>query len=181
MKRLITVICIITLPWGVTKLQAQYSAVRTNALGWLAATPNIGLDVAVSPRWSVEGCTYRNPVKTNDFRTTAWGASLGTRYWRFEPHVGSFWGLHAAGGRYDVGGKIWHYEGFFTGLGTSYGYSRLLKTRWNLTAELGIGCFYSQDKKQKYSYPNCEDIYICHYRRVVVAPSRCELSVSYLF
>ena len=180
MKRLI-IICMATLSLAITELQAQYSAVRTNALGWLMATPNIGLDVAVSSRWSVEGCAYWNPIKTNDFRTTAWGASLGTRYWRFEPHVGKFLGLHLLGGQYDVGGKIWHYRGFFTGIGASYGYSWLLRTRWNLTAELGAGCFYSRDKKQKYVYLNCEDIYIYHYRRIVVAPSRCELSLSYLF
>ena len=162
-------------------LSAQYSAVRTNTLGWLAGTPNIGLDVSVSPRWSVEGCTYWNPIKTGGFRTTAWGASLGARYWRFEPHVGKFVGLHATGGRYDVGGKTWHYEGFFSGLGMSYGYSWLLKTRWNLTAELGAGIFYSHDKKQKYGYGDCEDIYIYHYKRIVLAPSRSEISVSYLF
>lgn len=180
MKRLI-IICLIMQFLIAAKLQAQYSAVRTNALGWLAGTPNIGLDVAVSPRWSVEGCTYWNPIKTSNFRTTAVGVSAGMRYWRFEPHVGSFWGLHTAYGRYDVGGKIWHYKGFFTGLGASYGYSRLIKTRWNLTAELGIGCFYSKDKKQKYVYPNCDDIYIYHYQRIVLAPSRSEISVSYLF
>ena len=163
------------------KLYSQYSAVRTNALGWLAGTPNIGLDVAVSPRWSVEGCTYWNPVKTSNFRTIAWGVSAGTRYWRFEPHVGKFLGLQVAGGNYDVGGKIWHQKGFFAGAGVSYGYSWLVKTRWNLTAELGAGCFYSKDKKKKYSYGDLEDIYIYHYRRIVIAPSRCELSVSYLF
>jgi len=180
MKRLI-IVCIILLFSVTTKLYSQYSAVRTNALGWLAGTPNIGLDVAVSPRWSVEGCTYWNPIKTSSFRTSAWGASLGTRYWRFEPHVGKFLGLHLAGGGYDVGGKVWHYKGFFTGLGASYGYSWLLKTRWNLTVELGAGCFYSQDEKQKYACPACEDIYIYHNRRIVLAPSRSEISVSYLF
>lgn len=161
--------------------QAQYSAVRINLLGLSTGTFNAGFDVSVAEKWSVEGSVFCNPVNMTTFRSKALGISAGVRNWRFEPHVGSFLGIQTTTAKYDFGGRNHHFSGWMTGIGASYGYSWLLSTRWNFTLELGIGCYYMRDKRQNYFTPDDEDIYIRHYRRIVLAPSRAEISFSYLF
>lgn len=179
MKKIILILAIV-IGTAVTA-SAQYSAVRINALSIATGTLNAGVDVAFSPRWSAEGSVYWNPVKTSSFRSQAYGFSAGVRHWRFEPHVGAFIGIHNTTAFYDVGGRKEHHKGWLTGVGVSYGYSWILSTRWNLTAEFGAGCFYMKDRKQRYEIDDNEDIYIRRHRRIVIAPSRAEISLSYLF
>ena len=161
--------------------EAQYSSVRVNALGLMTGTLNVGLDVAVGERWSIEACGYWNPVCGKAFRTEAKGFSTGARLWRFEPHAGRFFGLQNTTAWYDFGGREKSWRGWLTGVGASCGYSWLLSTQWNISAEFGLGIFYMEDKREKYDNPPFEDKYIWHYRRVVVAPSRAEVACSFLF
>lgn len=179
MKKIILILAFVAVTAATAS--AQYSAVRINALGIATGTLNLGADVAVGSRWSVEGTVYWNPIKTGAFSSRFTAFSAGVRYWRFEPHVGAFVGIHSTTAFYDVGGRKDNYKGWMSGVGVSYGYSWMLATRWNLTAELGLGCFYMKDKKRRNEIIDDEDIYIRHYRRIVVAPSRAEISVSYLF
>lgn len=160
---------------------AQYTAVRVNALGLVTGTLNAGVDIAVADKWSIDVSALYNPLKTNAFRCQALALTAGVRKWRFEPHVGAFWGLHTTAAKYDFGDKIQHYDGWLTGIGASYGYSWMLSTRWNFTLEAGLGLFYMQDKRQSYYTPPLDDIFIYHYRRLVLAPSKLEISFSYLF
>lgn len=165
---------------SVVTAPAQNSAVRVNGLGIATGTLNVGLDVGVSQRWSVEGSVYWNPIKGDSFRSQAAAFSLGARYWRYEPHVGPFFGFHNTTIFYNAGTGGKFYKGWMTGLGASYGYSWMLSTRWNLTAEFGLGCFYMKDRRRRPHSDN-EDIYVYHHQRLVVAPSRAEISFSYLF
>lgn len=66
-------------------------------------------------------------------------------------------------------------------LGFSYGYAWLLSKRWNVTAEIGIGVFYMKDTRRDRIPPEYESIFIHHYKRWVVGPSRAEISFNYLF
>lgn len=173
--QLYCLIAIITL--SVSRANAQYSAIRVNTLGLATGTINVGVDVAVADKWSIDFSAYYNPIpKINTLAFTA-----GVRRWRFEPHVGAFWGLHSTTARYDIGNNTNHYKGWLSGVGATYGYSWMLSTRWNFTLEGGLGVFYMQDKKQARYTPPMDDIFIYHYRRVVVAPSKLEISFSYLF
>jgi len=162
-------------------VSAQYSAVRVNALALATGSLNAGIDVAVSRRWSVEGFLLWNPIKADAFRSQVQAFSAGVRRWRFEPHTGFFVGIHSTTAFYDVGGKTAHRKGWMTGAGASCGYSWLLSNRWNITAEAGLGCFYMKEKKQEYNTSVWEDLRIYHFRRFVLAPSRAEISFSYLF
>lgn len=160
---------------------AQYSAVRVNTLGLTTGTVNVGVDVALTQRWSVEGSLYWNPIQTNSFSIKSNGFSVGGRYWRFEPHVGSFVGFHSNTIFYDYGGRKRHYKGWMTGVGVSYGYSRMLSTRWNFIAEIGVGCYYMKDRRRDNRIDDNRDIVVRYYQRLVVAPSKLELAFSYLF
>lgn len=178
MKRLIF---LAVLSLSVQYAQAQYSAVRVNTLGLASGTVNTGVDVAVAPKWSLDVSGYWNPIALNSFRVKTFAITAGVRNWRFEPHVGPFLGFHTTTAFYDCGGRNHHFKGWLTGIGVSYGYSWLLSNRWNFTLEAGLGCFYMRDRRQKYYTPPADDIYIYHYRRIVLTPSKLEVSFSYLF
>ena len=49
------------------------------------------------------------------------------------------------------------------------------------SAELGIGVFYMKDTRRDRIPPEYESIFIHHYKRWVVGPSRAEISFNYLF
>jgi hypothetical protein len=164
-----------------TGARAQFYSVKTNALGWAAGTINAGVEVSAGKRWSVEVSGYWNPVRADRFSAKAWWVQPAVRYWLYEHFVGHFAAAHPAYGRYDIGNGERHYEGWFAGLGISYGYTWILTKRWNLTAEGGIGLYYARDRRRYYEIDDWSPECITYYRRIVLAPSKLELSFSYLF
>ena len=142
MKRLFVLLLFVL---AANAASAQYTAVRVNALGLATGTVNAGVDVAVSEKWSVEASAYWNPISTESLRTKVLGAVVGVRRWRFEPHVGFFWGVHSALAQYRVGNRNKRYNGWTVGVGASAGYSWMLHRRWNFSLEGGIGLYYMND------------------------------------
>jgi len=141
---------------------AQYTAVRVNALGWATGTLNAGVDVAVAEKWSVDVSGYWNPISTESLRANILAATVGVRRWRFEPHVGLFWGLHSTLAKYKVGNRRTLYNG------------------WT-TLEGGVGIYYMDDLRWHPAPSPLEAIRYEHCRRVVLAPSKIEVAFSYLF
>lgn len=117
------IVLLLTLLLTVSAASAQYSAVRVNTLGLATGTLNAGVDVAIAEQWSIEASGYWNPIATKNLRIDAMAFSAGVRRWRFQPHVGRFYGLHASTILYDFGGKKNHYDGWMAGVGASYGYA----------------------------------------------------------
>ena len=160
---------------------AQYTAVRVNALGLVTGTINVGVDIAIADKWSIDISAYWNPIDTPHLRVKTLAAAAGIRRWRFEPHVGLFWGAHAALAQYRIGNVSNRYNGYLAGLGSSIGYSWMLTRRWNITLEGGMGIFYMDDIQWTPHPSPYEDIYIKRHKRLVLAPSKIELSFSHLF
>lgn len=160
---------------------AQYSAVRINALAMATGTLNAGIDVTVSGKWSVDVSGYWNPISTDNLRMKVLGAVVGVRRWRFEPHVGLFWGLHSALAQYRVGNGRKRYNGWTVGIGSSIGYSWLLARRWNFSVEGGLALHYMDDTRWNPRPSPTEDIHLRHCRRLVLAPAKLEASFSYMF
>ncbi len=179
MKKLI-IIAVMLLSFSLAA-RAQFYGVKANALGWATGTVNAGVEMSVAKQWSVEVSGYWNPVKTEQFSARAWWVQPAARYWLYEHFVGHFFAAHPAYGQYDIGNDRWHYKGWLTGLGVSYGYTWILSKRWNLTAEGGIGLYYMRDTKRFYVIDDWSPERITHYRRIVLAPSKLEVSFSYLF
>lgn len=176
-KLLILLVCVL----AAHTASAQYTAVRVNALGWATGTLNAGVDVAVAQKWSVELSGYWNPISTESLRANVLAATIGVRRWRFEPHVGLFWGLHSTLAKYKVGNSRTRYNGWTTGIGSSVGYSWMLAKRWNLTLEGGVGIYYMDDLRWHPDPSPYEAIRYEHCRRIVLAPSKIEVAFSYLF
>lgn len=160
---------------------AQYSTVRVNALALATGTVNAGIDVAIAPKWSVDVSGYWNPIAAEKLSVKTLAVTAGVRRWRFEPHVGLFWGVHSTTARYDFSRNGKRNKGWLTGIGSSVGYSRMLDRRWNFTVECGAGIFYMNDRRAITDTSPTEDIIIHHYRRIILAPSKLEVGFSYLF
>lgn len=138
------------------------------------------------------GCRRRGQVDVRPFRLLEsrklrfvqcrlYAAQIGTKRWLYEAFVGHFIGSQLTYGNYLYGGSRRYYKGGMAGLGFSYGYAWLLSKRWNVTAEIGIGVFYMKDTRRDRIPPEYESIFIHHYKRWVVGPSRAEISFNYLF
>jgi len=69
------------------------------------------------------------------------------------------------------------------GIGCSWGYSKLLSTRWNFIVEIGAGIIYTPytEKLRPKYIGEFDDEYTYHHRRFLLVPIKCNLSFSYLF
>jgi hypothetical protein len=57
----------------------------------------------------------------------------------------------------------------------------MLSKRWNIALEAGVGLFHTEDIRRDPTISDREDEYIYRYRRWTLAPSKMELSFSYIF
>lgn len=161
--------------------QAQFYSVKVNALALTTGTINAGVDIALSNHVSLDLSGYWNPIQTSKVQFRFAAIQPGIRYWFFESFAGHFIAWHISYARYKVGGKKYHYNGWLTGVGFSYGYTWPLAKRWNLTLEAGAGFYYTNDQKRQHNLSEYEDAYIYQNKRIVFAPSKCEVAISYLF
>lgn len=140
--------------------KAQDVAVKTNLLYDATATINLGVEVGLAPKWTLDVSGNFNGWKmSDDRRWKHWLIQPEARYWfcdRFSRH---FLGFHAVGGQYNVGGvdtginlfgtdfsklKDHRYQGWAVGAGIAYGYAWLLGEHWNLEFEIGFGYAYTK-------------------------------------
>jgi hypothetical protein len=142
-------------------LQAQKIAEKTNLAGWASLSPNIGGEIALSRKWSLDAGLSYHPWKiSNAVSLRHWLLSPEIRWWPCHSFKGSFWGIHALTGQFNVHAipltgmpKEYEYAGFLIGGGLSYGYYFPLSTRWSL--ELSIGAGYVWIDYDKYECKEC--------------------------
>lgn len=141
-------------------IHAQQVSVKTNILYDATASINLGAEVTVAPRWSLDlSGDYNAWTFSNGRRWKHWFLQPEARYWLCEGTIGHFVGLHALGGKYNIGHlgfardflgynfsnlKDHRYQGWMAGVGVAYGYSWMLHKHWNIEAELGIGWIHAK-------------------------------------
>lgn len=178
----ITAVLLLAALWGAPRrAEAQIFAVRANALAACTATLNVGAEAALTDNWSLELSGYWNPVQTASLSMNFHAVQLGGRYWFYESFVGHFLGQHLTYVGYDLGSRTKRYKGHACGLGISYGYAWMLSKRWNVAVEAGVGLFHTEDTRCDPTISDWEDEYIFHNRRWTLAPTKLEVSFSYLF
>lgn len=174
-----TIVALLTLT--AVESQAQFYSVRANALGWLTGTPNVGLDIALGRKVSVDFELMGNPIRTKDFSTQCFIAQEGMRFWLLEANVGGFLGFHFTQTVYDVGNYNYMFQGHAYGVGVSYGHSWLLAKRWNIGVEIGASVMYMEDR-QNDRHPHWSSNAVTKYsQRVMFLPTKFSVSVVYLF
>lgn len=141
---------------------AQDKVIKTNMMyGISTLTPNLGAEMRVSERWSIEVSGSYNPwTFSSNRKLKHWLVQSEARYWTREALNGHFFALHALGGQYNInkirlpwnmGRELRHhrYEGWMAGAGIGYGYSWYLGKHWSLELEAGIGYLHLDYKKSR--------------------------------
>lgn len=134
---------------------AQQIAIKTNLLYDATASINLGAEVRVAPRWSIDISGNLNAWNITDQRRWKhWFIQPEARYWLCEATTGHFFAIHAIGGKYNIGHigfardlfgvnfsklRDHRYQGWGAGAGIGYGYSWLLGRHWNIEAEIAVG------------------------------------------
>lgn len=147
----------------------QNFAVKTNLLYDATTTINAGVEVGLSPRWTLDVSGNYNPWEFSDNRKWKhWLVQPEARWWMCNKFMGSFLGFHALGGQYNVGnipsdfkflgtdfGKLEdsRYQGWMLGAGVTYGYDWAVANHFNIEFELGLGVVYS--KYDQFECPEC--------------------------
>jgi len=174
MKRSLMVLFFVVIAssaWG------QHMAVKTNTLGWAAGvTTNLGVEVALAPKLTLDLDGYYNPFVWNDpsddfakISTQCWVGQPELRFWPCRKFFRSFIGIHTLYSEYNCGVNYYDYNGFAYGAGLSYGYDFVISKRWRLELNIGAGWRHSEydysDRHHDYTGdvimydPVCEDVF----------------------
>ncbi|MEI3469399.1 MAG: DUF3575 domain-containing protein [Bacteroides intestinalis] len=143
--------------------KAQKIAVKSNLLYDATTTMNLGLEVALARKWTLDIPVNYNPWKFDETRLKHWGIQPELRYWFCESFNRTFIGLHGHYADFNVGGlpdwplmaDLRNYElsGTSVWSGVSIGHSWILKKRWSIEASLGLG--YARIVYEKYPCATC--------------------------
>lgn len=140
--------------------KAQKVAVKTNLLSDGLLNPNVAVEIALAPKWTVDLSGQFNLWKlSHDRQWRHWAAQPEVRYWFCDRFSGHFVGAHLLGGQYNIGGLDIHmsflgtdfhklkdtrYQGWFAGAGIAYGYAWAIDEHWNIEGEIGLGWTYTR-------------------------------------
>lgn len=131
--------------------RCQVIGVKSDVLSGLLTSPNVGVEVAFSARYSGELSVHYNGFNlSGDKRWKHWFVQPELRYWMCQPFGGHFLGVHALYGWYNVAGvklpfgllpkiREERYEGSFVGGGLTYGYHFILSPHWGIETTIGVG------------------------------------------
>lgn len=164
---------------GIQIAKAQDVALKTNGLFWLITTPNIGLEVALSPKWTLDlSGAYNSWTFKDDKKMRFWLVQPEAKYWLCEKFEGHFVGAHLHGAQYFGGFKDKRYDGYLAGGGLTYGYDWILSPHWNLEASIGIG--YARLWYKESPRIPCVKCYE-NKRKDYFGPTKAAISLVYIF
>ena len=174
---------------------AQKVGIKTNLLYDAALSPNLGVEIGLAPRWSLDISGNVNFWTIDDHKWKHWIAQPEARYWFCERFAGNFLGFHAIGGQYnfgniDFGGYNFlgtdlkqlenhRLQGWMAGAGIAYGYSWILGKHWNFEAEIGIGWIYT--RYDRFICGECGAKDQSNKVHNYVGPTKAALNIVYLF
>lgn len=156
---LLTVVATVTAWLAIPAANAQDVALKTNLINDIALSPNIGVEVGLAPKWTLDMTAEMNLWKVDGRSWKHLYFQPEARYWFCQRFSGHFIGFHALGGIYNFGKlnlpfnmlgsnlkelKDKRYQGWAAGAGVVYGYAWPLHKHWNVEAALGIGWLYTR-------------------------------------
>lgn len=178
-----------------TGAKAQDVALKTNLLADGFLNPNLGIEIGLAPKWSLDiSGQYNGWILSNGRRWKHWAVQPEARYWFCDRFSGHFIALHAHGGQYNIGGfngrinlfgtdarklRETRYQGWFVGAGIAYGYAWILGRHWNLEAEIGIG--YSYTRYDRFRCTGCGKKTETDRPHHYVGPTKAAINLVYLF
>lgn len=176
-------------------LRAQDFALKTNVLSDVFMNVNLGAEVGLSPKWTLEAeAEFNGWTLSHGRRWKHWAVQPEARYWLCNRFGGHFFGFQVHGGQYNIGGfdgwynflgtdatklKDSRYQGWFGGFGVSYGYDFILSSHWNLEGEIGIG--YSYTSYDRFECKICNKKMEEGTNHNYIGPTRLAINLVYLF
>lgn len=179
---------------GLSHVSAQDWAVKTNIVYDATATANLGVEIGLAPKWTLDFSGNLNAWSKNDkTKWKHWLLQPEARYWfcdRFSRH---FVGVHGIAAAFNFGSiknnlsflgtdfsvlSTMRYQGYAFGGGVAYGYAFMLSKHINLELEAGFGYLYLD--YEKFSCSDCG-------RRIgdgnhhYVGPTKAALNLVFLF
>jgi len=182
-------------------------ALKTNLLFDAAMTPNIEVEIPFGSdsRWSVmledwfpwfrlshneKGDV--NPYYRSDQRPTrhsyeVWTLGAELRYW-LSPRCayarpalsGTFLGIYAAGGKYDVEHNSEGYQGEFTSMGLTIGHSWALSRHWNLELSVSGGYVGGPQRHYEAEFDDARLIFRNKDHLRYIGPTKLKLSLAWI-
>lgn len=193
-KRIILLLTII-ISSGYQTVRCQHVGIKTNLFANAFLNPNLGIEVGLAPKWTLDITRQFNAWKlSHDRRWKHWAVQPEVRYWLCDRFGAHFFGAHVHGGQYNIGGfngkiNIWgtdsrklkdsRYQGWFIGAGIAYGYAWILGQHWNLEAEIGFG--YSYTCYDKFRCTGCGKKMNTNKPHHYVGPTKIAINLVYLF
>lgn len=171
---------------------AQEVALKTNALYWATTTPNLGVEMSVGRKHTIQLFYGLNPWRQSggDRRSLRhWLLMPEYRYWFCQSFNGWFLGAHLMGGEFNVSSihlpfglfpdlRDHRYEGWYAGGGITIGYQWPLSKHWNIETSVGFG--YDYIKYDKFPCKKCgERLKSSHTN--YLGPTKAALSLLYVF
>ncbi|MDH6305656.1 hypothetical protein M2459_002588 [Parabacteroides sp. PF5-5] len=179
-----TVVALAMLAFFSPFIKSQDVALKSNLLYDATTTLNLGLEIGLAPKWTLELPVNYNPWEFSKNRKLKhWAIQPEARYWFCQRFMGHFMGLHAHVAGYNVGGlKMFglnehRYEGYLYGAGISYGYQWILNKRWSIEATVGVG--YAYLDHAKYPCEKCAEK-IGDFTKNYFGPTKAGISLIYI-
>ncbi len=189
---LLFVILLASLSW---KADAQKAAIKTNLAADAFLNPNIGAEIGLAPKWTLEAEGEFNLwTLSGDKRWKHWAVQPEIRYWLCDRFSGHFFGAHIHGGQFNIGGiknslnllgpdfsklSDSRFQGWFVGAGVAYGYAWMINNHWNFEAEIGLG--YSYTRFDQFRCAGCGRRVRVDVPHNYVGITRVALNLVYLF
>lgn len=131
-------------------VSAQRVMLKTNALYWCTASPNLGFEVRLTRHATLNVEAVGNYLPLSSFSTKFAALTPEARWW-FEgrPQAKHFVGVMALGSSYKLKFSDTNRVGDAYGFGPTYGYSLVLGRHWSLEGTVGVGLLYYHQKKYK--------------------------------
>lgn len=139
---------------------SQHFALKNNLLYDAALTPNLGMEIGLGKKITLDISGNYNPFTLDSNKKWKhWLVQPELRFWTCERFNGTFIGIHAHGGEFDLA-KVnlpfdiyenlqnHRFKGHFYGGGISIGHQWVLSKHWNLEASIGGG--YARAKYDTY-------------------------------
>ena len=193
MTKKISLLMLLSLILAAFSASAQAVALKTTLLYDGYASPSLGIEVGMAPKWTFDLSANTNYWSVNKHEWKHWEVTPEFRYWFCEKFQGNFIGVNVMGGMYNfakIGGlkkflnndlsvlKHNRIKGWGVGAGIVYGHSWVLGTHWNLEAEIGVGWIYTRyDQYDLKTGVKVKDNAVHNY----VGPTKAAVNIVYVF
>ncbi len=173
---LLTVLCMAPFKAGAQRIQ-----IKTNALEYLALTPNLAVETRLNRTLSLQLALAANPIKHPicGYSLSHFRVEPELRYWFNRPMARHFIALSFSAAAYSLELKNRYIKGDAVGAGISYGYALVLSEHWNMEVEVGLGL--ASVSAYDYRGREIDKPETKNLRKIMPVPIRLGLSFGYIF